>query len=234
MLRDDRVRGLATEFGGNWLDFRRFEEHNSVDRGRFPTFDDELRRSMFEEPIRFFVDLVRNDRSVLEFLDGKHTFVNPALARHYGIPDAGRRRRAGRLGAGRRRDAVRPRRTAADGRLPDEERTGLRTSPVKRGYWVVRRLLGEEIPPPPPNVPDLPDDEAKLGDLTLRETLARHRADKACAGCHERIDAFGLASRATARRREAARSTWAAGPSTPARPSPAAPRGSASRGSAPT
>jgi hypothetical protein len=70
---------------------------------------------------------------------------------------------------------------------------GLRTSPVKRGYWVVRRLLGENIPPPPPDVPDLPDDEAKLGNLTLRETLARHRADRACAGCHERFDAIGLA-----------------------------------------
>ena len=70
---------------------------------------------------------------------------------------------------------------------------GLRTSPVKRGYWVVRRLLGENIPPPPPNVPELPDDEAKLGDLTLRETLARHRADTSCAGCHERFDAVGLA-----------------------------------------
>ena len=70
---------------------------------------------------------------------------------------------------------------------------GLRTSPVKRGYWVVRRLLGEHIPAPPANVPELPADEAKLGELTLRETLARHRADKACAGCHERFDAIGLA-----------------------------------------
>ena len=101
MLRDDRVRGLATEFGGNWLDFRRFEEHNSVDRERFPGFNDELRRAMFEEPIRFFLDLVQNDRSVLDFLDGDHTFVNPVLARHYGMPaaDGG----PGRLGAGRRR-----------------------------------------------------------------------------------------------------------------------------------
>jgi hypothetical protein len=70
---------------------------------------------------------------------------------------------------------------------------GLRTSPVKRGYWVVRRLLGEKIPPPPPEVPELPKDEAQLGDRTLREVLARHRADKACAGCHERFDGIGLA-----------------------------------------
>jgi hypothetical protein len=69
---------------------------------------------------------------------------------------------------------------------------GLRTSPVKRGYWVVRRLLGEEIPPPPPKVPELPSDEGQLGDLTLREVLARHREDKSCAGCHTRFDGLGL------------------------------------------
>src|SRR5256885_8069422 len=70
---------------------------------------------------------------------------------------------------------------------------GLRTSPVKRGYWVVRRLLGEQIPPPPPKVPELPSDEGKLGDLTLRELLARHREDKSCAGCHAHFDSIGLA-----------------------------------------
>jgi hypothetical protein len=70
---------------------------------------------------------------------------------------------------------------------------GLRTSPVKRGYWVVRRLLGEMIPPPPPDVPELPDDESKLGELTLRQTLERHRADVSCTSCHERIDSVGLA-----------------------------------------
>src|SRR5581483_8398562 len=79
MLRDDRARGLATEFAGHWLDFRRFEEHNAVDRGRFPAFTDELRRAMFEEPIRFFTDVARSDRSVLDLLEGSHTFVNPVL-----------------------------------------------------------------------------------------------------------------------------------------------------------
>ncbi|HLH28485.1 MAG TPA: DUF1592 domain-containing protein, partial [Acidimicrobiales bacterium] len=191
MLQDPRVRGLAVEFGGNWLDFRRFEEHNSVDRGRFPTFNDELRRSMFEEPIRFFIDLIQNDRPVSEFVDGKHTFVNPPLARHYGLP----------VPQGGPDHWVRVDDATTKGRgglLPmavflTRNSPGLRTSPVKRGYWVVRRLLGENIPAPPPNVPDLPDDEAKLGERTLRETLARHRADKACAGCHERFDAIGLA-----------------------------------------
>jgi hypothetical protein len=191
MLRDDRVRGLATEFAGNWLDFRRFEEHNGVDRQRFNTFDDELRRSMFEEPVRFFIDVVRNDRSILEFIDARHTFVNPALARHYGMPEPGR----GPDGWVRVDDA---RRFGRGGLLTmavflTKNAPGLRTSPVKRGYWVVRRLLGENIPPPPANVPELPGDEAELGDLTLRETLARHRADASCAGCHARFDGIGLA-----------------------------------------
>ena len=171
---------------------------------------------MFEEPIRFFVDLVRNDRPVDEFLDGRHTFVNPALARHYGMPEPDR--------AGRTRGcaSTTPIRYGRGGLLPmavflTKNSPGLRTSPVKRGYWVVRRLLGENIPAPPANVPDLPDDEAKLGDLTLREALARHRADASCAGCHERFDAIGLAFEGYGPgRRGSRRSTSAAGRSTPA------------------
>jgi hypothetical protein len=190
MLQDDRIRGLATEFGGNWLDFRRFESHNSVDRGRFPTFTNELRQAMFEEPIRFFVDAVQQDRSVLDFLYGKHTFVNPVLAQHYGLPEV-----AGGLDDWVRIDDATS--YQRGGLLPmavflTQNAPGLRTSPVKRGYWVVRRLLGERIPPPPPNVPELPADEAKLGELTLRETLAKHRENPACAACHQRFDSFGL------------------------------------------
>ena len=69
---------------------------------------------------------------------------------------------------------------------------GLRTSPVKRGYWVVRKLLGERIPAPPAEVPELPKDEAKSGELSLPQLLARHRADQACVGCHQRFDSIGL------------------------------------------
>jgi hypothetical protein len=190
LLHDERVRRLATEFGGNWLDFRRFEEHNSVDRERFKSFNDELRRAMFEEPIRFFMDLVQEDRSVLDFLYADYTFVNPALARHYGMPELNARSSEWvRVNEAQRYER--------GGLLPmsvflTKNAPGLRTSPVKRGYWVVRRLLGEQIPPPPPKVPELPNDEAKLGDLTLRETLARHREDKSCAGCHARFDPLGL------------------------------------------
>lgn len=70
---------------------------------------------------------------------------------------------------------------------------GLRTSPVKRGYWVVKRLLGEHIPPPPPDVPELPSDEAKLGERTLREVLAKHRENPSCGGCHNKFDSIGVA-----------------------------------------
>jgi len=190
MLMDARVRGLAVEFGGNWLDFRRFEEHNAVDRERFPSFNDELRQAMFEEPVRFLVDLFREDRSVLDCLFAKDTFVNPALARHYGMPDV----------SGSPETWVRVENAdeyERGGLLPmavfqTKNAPGLRTSPVKRGYWVVRRVLGEQIPPPPPTVPELPQDESQLGDLTLREVLERHRADKSCAACHARFDSYGL------------------------------------------
>jgi len=190
MLRDPRARALAVEFGGNWLDFRDFEQLATVDRERFPAFDDELRKAMFEEPVRFLLDVFQNNRSILDLLYGRHTFVNPVLARHYGMPVSGtaasdwiRVDDAGPYGRG--------------GLLPmaaflTKNAPGLRTSPVKRGYWVAKRILGEEIPPPPPTVPELPADEAKM-DLPLRQMLERHRSDPGCAACHARFDSFGLA-----------------------------------------
>jgi hypothetical protein len=196
MLRNPKVRGLATEFGGNWLDFRRFEEHNAVDRQRFPSFTNELRQAMFEEPIRYFVDVAQRDRPVLDFLYGKDTYVNPLLAKHYGMPykQTVKKGADGGESWAHIKDADQ---YGRGGLLPmavfmTKNAPGLRTSPVKRGYWVVRRVLGEQIPPPPPTVPELPKDEAKLGELTLPQMLARHRADMACAGCHKRFDAVGV------------------------------------------
>jgi hypothetical protein len=172
MLKDERASRLATEFGGNWLDFRRFEEHNAVDRERFPQFTNDLREAMFEEPVRFISDVIRNDRSVLDMLYGNYTFANPALAHHYGMPPV----------KGDNDDWVRidnAREYQRGGLLPmaaflTQNAPGLRTSPVKRGYWVARRVLGEVIPPPPPVVPELPKDEA-LMDLPVRDTLVKHR-----------------------------------------------------------
>ncbi len=189
MLKDERACRLATEFGGHWLDFRRFEENNTVDRQRFPNFNNELRQAMFEEPVRFLADVIRKDRSVLDLLYANHTFVNPVLARHYGMPQL----------TGKADEWLRVEDAHRYGRgglltmsvFLTQNAPGLRTSPVKRGYWVARRVLGEVIPPPPAVVPELPQDEAKL-DLPLRDMLAKHRDNPSCASCHVRFDSFGL------------------------------------------
>jgi Protein of unknown function (DUF1592)/Protein of unknown function (DUF1588)/Protein of unknown function (DUF1587)/Protein of unknown function (DUF1595)/Protein of unknown function (DUF1585) len=190
MMKDSRVRGLATEFTGNWLAFRLFETNNAVDRQRFPQFNNDLREAMFQEPIRYIEDTIQNNRSVLDLLYGNYTFVNPVLAKHYGIPGVQgdlnhwvRIDDAGKYGRG--------------GLLPmsvfmTQNSPGLRTSPVKRGNWVVQKVLGIRVPPPPPVVPELPSDESKT-DLPIREMLAQHRANPMCAACHSRFDSFGLA-----------------------------------------
>jgi hypothetical protein len=133
--------------------------------------------------------MIRNDRPVLDLLYGGYTFVNPVLARHYGMPEV-----AGGSDQWVRVDNARD--YQRGGLLPmgvflTQNAPGLRTSPVKRGYWVARRVLGEIIPPPPAVVPELPNDEARL-DAPLRDVLAHHRSNPACAGCHARFDAFGL------------------------------------------
>ncbi len=191
MLHDARIHGLAEQFAGNWLEFRRFEEQNTVDRARFPTFTNDLRQAMVEEPIHFFVHVASRNRSVLDFLDADYTFVNPVLAKHYGMP-------VPEVGPDEWVKVDDVHRYGRGGLLPmsvflTKNSPGLRTSPVKRGYWVVRRMLGERIPPPPPEVPELPKDEAQLGEQTLPQLLARHRDHKACAGCHQRFDSMGLA-----------------------------------------
>lgn len=190
MLKDPRAKSLAVEFAGNWLDFRRFEDHNSVDRTRFPGFTNELRAAMFEEPIRYIDDIIRNDKPVLDVLYGKYTFVNRVLANHYGIEGL-------RIQRGEWVRVDFARQFGRGGILPmaaflTRNSPGLRTSPVKRGYWVAKTLLGDPIPPPPPSVPELPDDESKM-NLPLRQMLAKHRENSSCAGCHARFDGFGLA-----------------------------------------
>lgn len=190
MLKDPRVRGLATEFTGNWLSFRQFQNNNSVDRERFPEFNNDLRDAMFQEPVRVMEDALANNRPILDLLYGDYTFVNPPLAKHYGMPEV----------KGGTSNWVRVDSASQYGRgglLPmavflTQNSPGLRTSPVKRGNWVVQRVLGEVIPPPPPVVPELPNDEAK-SELPVRDMLAKHRENALCAACHARIDSFGIA-----------------------------------------
>lgn len=190
MLNDQKARALAVEFGGNWLGFRQFENHNSVDRQRFPMFNNELRESMFQEPIHFLTYVVQKDRPILDLLFADYTFVDSVLAAHYGVdkPD---------LKTGQWAMLQPANQYGRGGLLPmavfqTANSPGLRTSPVKRGNWVVKQLLGEHIPAPPPNVPKLPDNEG-IGKLTLRQQLERHRQDKNCAACHKHFDSIGLA-----------------------------------------
>ena len=192
MMKDERAKGLATEFAGNWLDFRRFETFNSVDRERFPTFNNDLREAMFQEPIRYIEDLLHRNGSILDLVYGNYTFVNPVLAKHYEMPWP-------KTGTATNTTWIRVDNANKFGRggiLPmsvflTQNSPGLRTSPVKRGYWVVHRVLGETIPPPPPVVPELPHDEAKM-DLPVRDMLAKHRENPTCAACHAKFDSFGL------------------------------------------
>ena len=126
---------------------------------------------------------------MLDLLYAKHTFVNSPLAKHYGMMDL-------KLKPGEWVRVDNARYYGRGGLLPmaaflTRNSPGLRTSPVKRGYWVAKTVLGEAIPPPPAAVPELPDDESKT-DLPLRQMLAKHRENAACAGCHARFDGFGL------------------------------------------
>jgi hypothetical protein len=188
MLQDERVRGLATEFACQWLDVRHFDVFDGKSERYFPTFAD-LRDEMYEETVRFLTDLFQRDGSVLELLAADHTFVNEALARHYEIP--------GVTGeAWRRIDGVQ-----AYGRggilgmasTLAKQSGASRTSPILRGNWIVEVLLGEKLPKPPKNVPQLPESETDTDGLTVRELVERHRSVAQCAVCHERIDPFGLA-----------------------------------------
>ena len=186
MLKDVRVRGLAEEFGARWLGVRDFAANHGRNLKYFPEFTPVLRDALAEEPVRFFEDLLTNNRPVADVIAADAVVINDVLAKHYGIPGVTGPQwqrvekvsaygRGGFLGFG----AVLAKQSAAS-----------RTSPVKRGAWVVQ-LLGERLPKVPPDVPPLP--ETPPAGLSVREITERHRADSKCAGCHVRIDPYGMA-----------------------------------------
>jgi hypothetical protein len=186
MLQNPRSRALVRNFAGQWLTLRRLSEV-SPDPKRFPEFNDALRQAMRIETELFFAAIVKEDRSILDFLDGNFTYLNELMARHYGIENV--------RGNYYRRVA-----------LSGKERGGLlthasiltvtsnptRTSPVQRGKWVLEQLLGTPPPPPPPDVPQL--EEEKQGELkgTLRQRMEQHRENPSCASCHARMDPIGF------------------------------------------
>ena len=186
LTADDRARRMAVEFACQWLHIRDFDTLDEKSERHFPTFA-RLRGDMYEESIRFFADLFQGNRSVLSILDADHTFLNEALAVHYGIPnvtgDSWRRvdgmkafSRGGILG---------------QGTTLSKQSGASRTSPILRGNWVAEALLGDKLPRPPKDVPLLPQDEA-TEMLTVRQLTEKHTSDPRCASCHARIDPYGF------------------------------------------
>ena len=187
MLADDRAAELARNFGGSWLQTRELATVEP-DTELFKEFDDDLRTVMQREAELFVWEIIRADRSVLDFITADFTFLNERLARHYGIDGvSGDEFRRVALSDPRRGGVLTMAAVLTVTSNPD------RTSPVKRGKWVLGQLLGDEPPPPPPNVPDLAQQVHADKQETLREMLARHRADADCAVCHRRMDPMGLA-----------------------------------------
>jgi hypothetical protein len=188
MIADPRSGALVDNFVGQWLLLRNIRDV-SPDTYIFPNFDDELRSAMERETKLFFQDQIHRDRSVVELLSARYTFLNETLAKHYGVPD---------VSGSRFRRVDLP---------PDSPRGGLlgqgallmvtsysnRTSPVLRGKWVLDSLLGTPPPEPPPNVPALKDTGAGGKPASVRARLEEHRKNPVCAACHSSMDPLGFA-----------------------------------------
>ena len=185
LLASPKAHALVENFAGQWLQIRSLETF-APDRKLFPEFDPVLRSAMQRETELFFEHVMREDRSVFDFLTGDYTFVNGRLAKFYGIPGVtGDEFQKGSLVGTPRRGVL----THAGVLTLTSNPT--RTSPVKRGKWVLENLLGTPPPPPPPNIPELDDKSRKLAG-TLRQQLEQHRANPNCASCHARMDPIGF------------------------------------------
>jgi len=193
MISDPRSKTMFNEFIGSWLDFRKFDEHKGVDRNEFVSYDDPLQRAMADEPVEFLWSILQEGGSLRDCLDSNYVVVNSRLASHYGLTALDEHSADPSKWYRVDLDAADPR-----GGFPTmgvfltNNSPGLRTSPVKRGYWIIRKLVGERIPPPPPNVPELPKSDRDTQGVSLRELLAAHREHPSCAACHQRFDFAGL------------------------------------------
>jgi hypothetical protein len=191
MLADPRASALVENFAGQWLYLRNLANTNP-DPPTFPDFDDNLRRALQRETELFFESVMAEDRSILDLLTADYTFLNERLAKHYDIPRIyGSHFRRVPLGA----DLDYRRGLLGQGSfLSVTWVQNNRTSPVKRGVWVLENILGTPPPEPPPNVPALEE----TGDgpdhvLSLREQMTMHRDSPACASCHRIMDPIGFA-----------------------------------------
>ncbi|MBX3411893.1 MAG: DUF1592 domain-containing protein [Pirellulales bacterium] len=186
MLTDPKSDALVRNFADQWLQIRSLDRL-APDPKLFPEFDELLRAAMAEESRQFFAGVMREDRSVLELLDANYTYVNERLARHYGLEGVtGEEFRRVELPAGARGGVL----TQASVLTVTSNPT--RTSPVKRGKWVLETLLGTPPPPPPADVPLLAEGEQAALTGSLRERMVQHRENPNCASCHERMDPLGF------------------------------------------
>lgn len=187
MLADARSESLVNNFAEQWLYLRNLAAANP-DARMFPDFDDNLRQAFRRETEMFFESIMREDRNVLDLLQANYTFVNERLAKHYGIPNVyGSRFRRVTFGPDDHRGGL-----LSQGSILTVTSYATRTSPVIRGKWVLTNILGTPPPPPPPNVPPLKDAGNGAAPQTMRERMAQHRANPACAGCHKLMDPIGF------------------------------------------
>jgi hypothetical protein len=186
MLKDQRSNGLVENFGGQWLQLKNVDVVKP-DPERFPEFDESLRQSMRKETELFFGNIIREDRSVLDFLNADYTFMNERLARFYGIPNvAGPEFRKVDMSATTRGGGL-----LAQSSVLTVSSYATRTSPVLRGKWVLENILNAPPPPPPPNVPAL--DDTKIGaSMTIKQQMEAHRGNPVCASCHAKMDPLGF------------------------------------------
>ncbi|WP_145186302.1 DUF1592 domain-containing protein [Planctomycetes bacterium Pla163] len=187
MLDDPRSGELARNFGSQWLQTRRLTKHD-VDPDKFDTITPELLAAMQRETLLVFEAVLREKRSIRDLLDADFTFVNDALAEHYGLPrvDGAFLRRVSLVGTDRRGILLHGSILTANS-LPN------RTSPVKRGKWVLESILGSPLPPPPPGADSFGDDDpAQFTAKTARERFAAHRSNAVCASCHDILDPIGF------------------------------------------
>jgi hypothetical protein len=187
MLKDPRSQAALVEnFGRQWLNLRNLADIKP-DTTRFPTFSEELRADMLTETDRFFAEIIREDRSMRDFIDAKYTFVNERLASHYGIADVkGEAFRRVSLEGTPRAGVL----TQASILMLTSDPT--KTKPVLRGKWILENILGTPPPDPPANVPALEETVEANPDASLREQMALHRSNPTCASCHLTMDAIGF------------------------------------------
>ena len=190
MIADPKARRFSTEFFGQWLGFYRFDQYKGVDTGRYPEFTDELKSAMYDEAVSFFEHIVRQDRPLREMISADYTFLNQTLAKHYGMKkEIASKLDAERVDGAKEFDRGGMLRLGA---VLTVTSAPLRTSPVKRGDWVLRRILGTPTPPPPANAGVLPADDKAFGGLSIKDRLAAHQRNATCAACHSRIDPLGF------------------------------------------